>query len=51
LADAGPHPNPSKADIGQQLRRLELDPIAAPVVRRIFEKFAAGKGLYAIAGG
>jgi hypothetical protein len=46
LADAGPHPNPAKAATGQQPRRLELDPIAAPVVARIFKEFAAGKGLY-----
>ena len=51
LADAGPHPNPAKAATGQQLRRLELDPIAAPVVVRIFEEFTAGKGLYAIGRG
>src|SRR3954464_2887749 len=39
LADAGPHPNPSKAAIGQRLRRLEPDPVAAPVVQRIFAEF------------
>ena len=27
LADAGPHPNPAKAAAGQQLRRLEPDPM------------------------
>src|SRR6266496_4539730 len=36
LADAGPHPNPSKAADGKYLRRLEPDPVAAPVVDRIF---------------
>ena len=51
LADAGPHPNPAKAAAGQQLHRLELDPIAAPVVVRIFEEYVSGKGLYAIARG
>jgi site-specific DNA recombinase len=51
LADAGPHPNPSKAAIGQQLRGLEPDPVAAPVVRRIFAEFVGGRGLYAIAEG
>ena len=51
LADAGPHPNPAKAATGQQLHRLELDPIAAPVVVRIFEEYVSGKGLYAIARG
>ncbi|MDH3295954.1 MAG: recombinase family protein, partial [Acidimicrobiia bacterium] len=51
LADAGPHPNPAKAATGQQLHRLELDPIAAPVVVRIFEEYVSGKGLYSIARG
>ena len=51
LTDAGPHPNPAKAAVGQQLHRLDLDPIAAPVVQRIFTEFVAGKGLYAIARG
>ena len=51
LVDAGPHPNPAKASAGQQLRRLEPDPIAAPVVRRIFAEFLIGRGLYAIAEG
>ena len=49
LGDAGPHPNPSKAAIGQRLRRLELDPSAAPVVQRIFAEFISGRGLYAVA--
>lgn len=51
LADAGPHPNPGKAAIGQRLHVLAPDPIAAPVVARIFDEFIAGKGLYAIAEG
>ncbi len=51
LADAGPHPNPSKAALGQRLRRLEPDPVAAPVVQRIFREFVDGRGLYAIAEG
>ncbi len=51
LVDAGPHPNPAKAAAGQQLHRLEPDPIAAPVVQRIFTEYLAGKGLYAIAKG
>ena len=38
LADAGPHPNPAKAADGQRLHRLEPDPIAAPVVQRIFDR-------------
>ncbi len=51
LADAGPHPNPAKAANGQRLRRLAPDPTAAPVVRRIFEEYAAGHGLHRIASG
>ncbi|MGA2831391.1 MAG: hypothetical protein ABSF03_35395 [Streptosporangiaceae bacterium] len=35
LADAGPHPNPAKAADGKRADRLEADPEAAPVVRRI----------------
>ena len=48
LADATPHPNPSKAAIGQRLHRLEPDPVAAAVVQRIFTEFLDGKGTYAI---
>jgi site-specific DNA recombinase len=56
LVDAGPHPNPAKAADGKRLHKLELDPIAAPVVRRIFAEFLgrAGsieRGLFAIAEG
>ncbi|WP_103937630.1 recombinase family protein [Thermomonospora echinospora] len=56
LADAGPHPNPAKAADGKRLRKLELDPVAAPVVRRIFCEFLGldggiEKGLFAIAEG
>ena len=51
LADVGPHPNPAKAAAGQNLRRLEPDPVAAPVVLRIFQEFVGGKGLYAVARG
>ena len=49
LVDAGPHPNPAKAATGQQLRRLEPDPVTAPIVQRIFNDFLAGKGIHAIA--
>ena len=49
LADAGPHPNPSKAVAGQRLHRLEPDPITAPSVRRIFSMYASGEGLHLIA--
>jgi site-specific DNA recombinase len=51
LADDGPHPNPGKAAAGQRSHRLELDPIAAPVVQRIFGEYLEGRGLYAIAEG
>lgn len=49
LADAGPHPNPSKALDGKRLRCLVPDPEAAAVVRRIFTEFLAGAGLHRIA--
>lgn len=49
LVDAGPHPNPGKAAIGQRLHRLEPDPATAPVVRRIFSRFLDGDGLHRIA--
>ena len=49
LVDAGPHPNPGKASVGQRLQRLEPDPITAPIVQRIFSAFLAGQGIYAIA--
>jgi DNA invertase Pin-like site-specific DNA recombinase len=49
LADAGPHPNPGKAAIGQRLHVLEPDPITAPIVQRIYRLFNAGRGLYLIA--
>lgn len=49
LADAGPHPNPGKAAIGQRLHRLEPDLQTAPVVGRIFAEYLGGRGLYAIA--
>src|ERR1700733_4341875 len=51
IADAGPHPHPAKAADGKRLHRLDLDPEAAPVVRRIFAEFIAGHGFYAIAEG
>ena len=51
IADAGPHPNPAKAADGKRLHKLDLDPEAAPVVRRIFAEFTAGHGFYAIAEG
>ena len=51
LGDAGPHPNPAKAANGQRLRQLEIDPLAAPVVQRIFAEYLEGRGLMAIAEG
>jgi site-specific DNA recombinase len=51
LADAGPHPNPAKAADGKRLHRLEPDPAAAPIVRRIFAEYVNRKGIYAIAEG
>jgi len=51
LADAGPHPNPSKAADGRRLHRLEADPLTAPVVRRIYAEYLAGNGIFAIAEG
>ncbi|GAA3026098.1 recombinase family protein [Streptomyces glomeratus] len=36
ITDAGPHPNPSKAAAGQLIHKLEPDPVAAPIVQRIF---------------
>src|SRR5665647_3583547 len=49
LVDAGPHPNPGRAASGQRAHRLEVDPLAAPVVARIFKLYAEGQGLRAIA--
>src|SRR3954464_2762586 len=49
LADAGPHPNPTKALDGRRLHRLEPDPVTAPVVRRIFALYLSGLGIFAIA--
>lgn len=49
LVDAGPHPNPGRAATGQRAHRLEVDPLAAPVVARIFKLYAEGQGLRAIA--
>lgn len=51
LADAGAHPNPAKAADGKRAHRLEPDPDAAPVVRRIFAEYLDGHGLRSIAEG
>ncbi|MFD0503624.1 recombinase family protein [Streptomyces chiangmaiensis] len=42
IADTGPHPNPSKAAAGQRIHKLEPDPVAAPVVQRIFTMYVSG---------
>jgi site-specific DNA recombinase len=49
IADAGPHPNPSKAASGARLHQLEPDPDSAPVVRRIYDLYLAGAGYKQIA--
>jgi len=49
VVDAGPHPNPRKAQEGYRLRVLETDPAAAPVVWRIFELYLEGLGIKSIA--
>jgi hypothetical protein len=49
LVDAGPHPNPEKARDGKRLHRLDPDPVAAPVVERIFRDFIGGASLGVIA--
>lgn len=49
LADAGPHPKPDKAAQGLRLRKLEPDPVTAPIVERIFAEFLDGRGYFAIA--
>lgn len=51
LVDAGTHPNPAKAALGQRLHRLAPDPIAAPIVQRMFSEYAEGQGLHLIASG
>src|SRR5919202_1559305 len=49
VVDAGPHPNPAKAAEGKRLKRLESDPVTAPVVQRIFHEYRMGTGIYALA--
>lgn len=51
LADAGPHPNPGKAAAGQRAHRLEVNSATAPIVRRIFDEYLSGRGVFAIAEG
>src|SRR6266545_5406694 len=49
VVDAGPHPNPRKAQEGYRLRVLAIDNEAAPVVERIFALYLDGLGQKAIA--
>lgn len=50
LADAGAHPNPAKASLGQRAHVLAPDPLTAPVAVRIFEMYGLeGLGLRTIA--
>lgn len=51
LADAGAHPNPGKAALGQRLHQLEPDPTSAPIVGRIFADYLSGRGIYSVAEG
>ncbi|HVM54377.1 MAG TPA: recombinase family protein [Acidimicrobiales bacterium] len=51
LVEAGLHPNPGKAALGIREKRLEVDPVAAPIVARIFAEYLDGRGIYAIAEG
>ena len=44
-------PNPGKAADGKRLPRLEVDDTTAPIVKRIFAEYIAGKGYFAIAAG
>jgi site-specific DNA recombinase len=46
-----PHPSLRKAAEGHMLKRLVIDLAAAPVVRRIFDEYVAGRGLGSIARG
>jgi len=50
LVNAGVHPNPAKARDGKHLRRLAIDPIAAPIVQTIYSMYVNDRrGLKAIA--
>jgi DNA invertase Pin-like site-specific DNA recombinase len=51
LVDGGPHPNPLRRRDGARLHRLEVDPRAAKVVRRIFKECAEGRTVDDIARG
>jgi site-specific DNA recombinase len=49
LVGIGRHPHPEKAALGVQLHQLEPEPATAPVVKRIYAEFLAGRGYFAIA--
>jgi DNA invertase Pin-like site-specific DNA recombinase len=49
VVDAGPDPNPRKAQEGYRLRVLAIDELAAPTVERIFATYLDGLGFRAIA--
>ncbi|MQA27684.1 MAG: recombinase family protein [Micromonosporaceae bacterium] len=49
VVDAGPHPNPRKAQEGYRVRVLDIDPEAAAVVERIFALYLDGFGHKSIA--
>ncbi|WP_406372707.1 hypothetical protein [Streptomyces sp. NBC_01550] len=51
LVDLSPHPNPGKAATGRRLHGLEPEPVAAPIVVRIFAEYLRGLGIFAIAEG
>ena len=51
LVDAGPHPNPGKAAIGQRLHQLAPIRSARRSSQRIFAEYLDGAGLHAIAAG
>jgi len=51
LVPMKPHPNAEKARVGATLNRLEPDPQAAMIVKRIFAERLAGAGYSAIARG
>ena len=44
-----PHPNPKKASEGLMQKHLEIDPLAAPIIARIFAEALAGRSQRQIA--
>lgn len=45
LADAGPHPDKTRAASGRRAHRLDPDPVTAPVVRWMFAQRPVGHSL------